>query len=56
MFKAEAGLKQEQNMSSQFSTISPQQLHELIRHRRYTPVVDVRNAAEYRAGQTRYRM
>jgi rhodanese-related sulfurtransferase len=37
-------------MSTQFSTISPKQLHELRRRGRYTPVLDVRSVAEYRAG------
>ena len=44
-------LQQEQNMSTQFSTISPQQLHEVKRRGRYAPVLDVRSVAEYRAGQ-----
>ena len=37
-------------MSTQPSTISPQQLHELKRRGRYAPVLDVRSVAEYRAG------
>jgi rhodanese-related sulfurtransferase len=37
-------------MSTEVSTISPQQLHEVKRHRRYAPVLDVRSVAEYRAG------
>jgi rhodanese-related sulfurtransferase len=37
-------------MATQFSTINPQQLHELKRRGRYAPVLDVRSAAEYRAG------
>jgi len=37
-------------MSTQVSTISPRQLHELKAHGRYAPVLDVRSAAEYRAG------
>jgi rhodanese-related sulfurtransferase len=39
-------------MSTQFSNISPQQLHEAKRRGRYAPVLDVRSAAEYRAGRT----
>lgn len=37
-------------MSTQVSTISPQQLHEVKRHGRYAPVLDVRSVAEYRGG------
>ena len=37
-------------MSTQVSTISPQQLHEVKRRGRYAPVLDVRSVAEYRAG------
>ncbi len=37
-------------MSTQFSTISPQQLHDARRRGQYTPVLDVRSVAEYRAG------
>ena len=37
-------------MSTQFSTISPQQLHEAKRRGQYAPVLDVRSVAEYRAG------
>ena len=37
-------------MSAQFSTISPQQLHEAKRRGQYAPVLDVRSVAEYRAG------
>lgn len=37
-------------MSTQFSTISPQKLHEVKRRGRYAPVLDVRSVAEYRAG------
>jgi len=37
-------------MSTQFLTISPQQLHEVTRRGRYAPVLDVRSVAEYRAG------
>ena len=37
-------------MSAQFSTISPQQLHEVKRRGQYAPVLDVRSVAEYRGG------
>ena len=37
-------------MSTQFSTISPQQLHEAKRRGQFAPVLDVRSVAEYRAG------
>jgi len=37
-------------MTTQFSTISPQQLHEVKLRGRYAPVLDVRSIAEYRAG------
>jgi len=37
-------------MPTQFSNISPQQLHEAKRRGQYAPVLDVRSAAEYRAG------
>ena len=37
-------------MSPQVSTISPQRLHQVKRDRRFAPVLDVRSAAEYRAG------
>ena len=37
-------------MSTQVSTISPQQLHEVRRRGRYAPVLDVRSFSEYRAG------
>ncbi len=37
-------------MSTQVSTISPQQLHEVKRRGRYAPLLDVRSVAEYRAG------
>ncbi len=37
-------------MSYQVSTIEPQQLHEIRRRDEYTPVLDVRSVAEYRAG------
>ena len=37
-------------MSTQISTISPQQLHEQKRRGRDAPVLDVRSVAEYRAG------
>lgn len=37
-------------MSTQISTISPQQLNEQKRRGRYAPVLDVRSVAEYRAG------
>ena len=37
-------------MSTQVSTISPQQLHEVKRRGRYAPVLDVRSVAEYRTG------
>ena len=37
-------------MSTQVSTISPQQLHEVKRHGRYAPVLDVRSVDEYRGG------
>jgi rhodanese-related sulfurtransferase len=50
MFEFEAELLQEPNMSTQVSTISPQRLHEVKRDGRYAPVLDVRSAAEYRAG------
>ena len=36
-------------MSTQVSTISPQQLHEVKRRGRYAPVLDVRSVAEYRS-------
>jgi len=50
MFESERGLQLEPNMSTQVSTISPQQLHEVRRHGRYAPVLDVRSIVEYRAG------
>ena len=37
-------------MSTEVSTISPQQLHEQKHRGQYTPVLDVRSVAEYRAG------
>ena len=37
-------------MSTQVSTISPQQLHEVKRHGPYAPVLDVRSVDEYRGG------
>jgi rhodanese-related sulfurtransferase len=37
-------------MTSQFSSISPTQLHQLLRNGDDYPVIDVRSAAEYRAG------
>jgi len=37
-------------MTTQFSTINPQQLREVKRRRRYAPVLDVRSVAEYRGG------
>ena len=37
-------------MSIQVSTISPRQIHEERRRGRYTPVLDARSVAEYRAG------
>jgi len=37
-------------MSTQFSSTSPQRLHEAKRNGRYAPVLDVRCSAEYRAG------
>ena len=37
-------------MSTQVSTITPQQLHDAQRKGRYSPVLDVRTVAEYRAG------
>lgn len=37
-------------MSTQIATITPRQLHDAQRKGRYSPVLDVRTAAEYRAG------
>ena len=37
-------------MSTQFSTVSPRQLHEIKQQGRNTAVLDVRSAAEYRSG------
>lgn len=37
-------------MSTQISTITPEQLHDVQRQGRYSPILDVRTVAEYRAG------